>query len=104
MGTPLANTPQPAELRFPTIAHYASVLNVAGGEDGPLATYTIMTVDSSPRLSWLHDRMPVVLEDDAAVQAWLQGKDSKAQVRASERAGGRAGGAVRERAGGRGGG
>jgi len=56
-----------------------------GGADGPLSTYTIMTVDSSPRLTWLHDRMPVLLTDEAAVQAWLGGggdgsKGNKQQV------------------------
>ncbi|WIA21091.1 hypothetical protein OEZ85_005411 [Tetradesmus obliquus] len=29
----------------------------AGGPDGPLATYTIMTVDACPNLTWLLNRM-----------------------------------------------
>jgi hypothetical protein len=52
---------------------------VAGGPDGPLATYTIMTVDASPKLSWLHNRMPVLLQDDDAVAAWLGGSSSSKQ-------------------------
>lgn len=42
-----------------------------GADDAPLYTYTIMTTDSSKRLQWLHDRMPVVLTTDEQVQAWL---------------------------------
>jgi hypothetical protein len=54
----------------------AAAATAAGGPDGPLTTYTIMTVDSSPKLTWLHNRMPVLLEDDAAVEAWLSGSSS----------------------------
>ena len=54
--------------------------SAAGAEGGPLTTYTIMTVDSAPQLRWLHDRMPVILDSDRAVQAWLTGTDSKPQV------------------------
>jgi hypothetical protein len=46
-----------------------------------MATYTILTADSSPRLAWLHDRMPVLLTDKQQVEAWLGGKDQKPQVR-----------------------
>jgi putative SOS response-associated peptidase YedK len=57
----------------------ARVLRVAGlydrweGPEGPLYTCTILTTDSAPQLRWLHDRMPVILPDDAAVAAWLEG-------------------------------
>ncbi|EIE23986.1 DUF159-domain-containing protein [Coccomyxa subellipsoidea C-169] len=37
-----------------------------------LTTYTILTTDSSKRLQWLHDRMPVILPDAQAEEAWLQ--------------------------------
>ncbi|BDA46358.1 Abasic site processing protein HMCES [Coccomyxa sp. Obi] len=37
-----------------------------------LYTYTILTTDSSKRLQWLHDRMPVILPDAQAAEAWLQ--------------------------------
>ncbi|KAI8464931.1 MAG: hypothetical protein J3K34DRAFT_489601 [Monoraphidium minutum] len=36
-------------------------------------TYTILTTDSSPRLAWLHDRMPALLPGDGDVSAWLEG-------------------------------
>lgn len=43
----------------------------AGGPEGPLATYTILTTDAAPQLTWLHNRMPVILPNDEAVAAWL---------------------------------
>lgn len=43
----------------------------SGGPEGPLTTYTILTTDAAPRLTWLHNRMPVILPDDDAVAAWL---------------------------------
>lgn len=30
-----------------------------------------MTMDATAKMSWLHDRMPLLLRDDAAVDAWL---------------------------------
>ncbi|KAL0044513.1 hypothetical protein WJX82_010311 [Trebouxia sp. C0006] len=45
-----------------------------GADDAPLYTYTIMTTDSSKRLQWLHDRMPVILTSDEQVEAWLDTK------------------------------
>jgi putative SOS response-associated peptidase YedK len=48
------------------------------GPDGPLHTYVILTCDACPRLEWLHDRMPVVLRDEAAQRLWL---DTDADVR-----------------------
>ncbi len=39
-----------------------------GGD--PLYTYTVLTVDASPELDWLHDRMPVLLNADG-VRKWL---------------------------------
>ena len=42
-----------------------------GGQGGPLVTFTILTADSSPRLEWLHNRMPLILADEQARQLWL---------------------------------
>lgn len=42
----------------------------AGAEE-PLYTFTVITVDASPTLAWLHHRMPAILEDDDAVRRWL---------------------------------
>ncbi|KAK9817878.1 hypothetical protein WJX72_003558 [[Myrmecia] bisecta] len=44
------------------------------GPEGPMYTYTILTTDSSKRLQWLHDRMPVILPDEAAAEQWLAGE------------------------------
>ena len=38
--------------------------------DATAETFTIVTRDVDPQLSWLHDRMPVIL-DKEGVQAWL---------------------------------
>ena len=34
-------------------------------------TCTILTTDSAPRLTWLHDRQPVMLMTDKARDTWL---------------------------------
>ncbi|KAJ7360391.1 hypothetical protein OS493_017024 [Desmophyllum pertusum] len=39
------------------------------GED--LFSYTIITVDSSPSLKWLHNRMPAILDGEEEVRQWL---------------------------------
>lgn len=36
-----------------------------------MATYSILTVDAAPKLTWLHNRMPVLLPDNDAVAEWL---------------------------------
>lgn len=41
------------------------------GETEPLWTFTIVTTDSNKELSWLHDRMPVVLSTKAELEQWL---------------------------------
>jgi hypothetical protein len=38
-----------------------------------LTTCTLVTVDASQRVAWLHDRMPAVLRSDEEVRAWLAG-------------------------------
>lgn len=47
--------------------------NWADGEEAgvDMPTATILTTDSSERLAWLHDRMPVVLPDAQACRRWL---------------------------------
>jgi putative SOS response-associated peptidase YedK len=34
-------------------------------------SFAIVTMDSNPQISWLHSRMPVVLETEHAVRTWL---------------------------------
>lgn len=40
-------------------------------------TTTPFTADASPRLEWLHDRMPVVLRSEEAQRAWLDTDDKE---------------------------
>ena len=40
-------------------------------EEGVMYSFAILTTNSSSSLSWLHDRMPVLLEGDGAVERWL---------------------------------
>lgn len=42
-------------------------------EGEKLYTFTILTTSSSSTLQWLHDRMPVILGDKGATDAWLNG-------------------------------
>ena len=48
-----------------------------GAAGGDLVTVTIITVEASEPLRWLHDRMPAVLRTDADVAAWLEGSDDR---------------------------
>ena len=48
-----------------------------GGTGGELVTVTIITVEASEPLRWLHDRMPAVLRTDADVAVWLEGSDDR---------------------------
>ena len=48
-----------------------------GGAGGDLVTVTIITVEASEPLRWLHDRMPAVLRTDADIAAWLEGSDDR---------------------------
>lgn len=47
---------------------YDKYVNQAGEE---VHTFTILTVDSSDKLTWLHDRMPAFLIGPEAESAWL---------------------------------
>lgn len=52
-----------------------------GATAEPLCTVTLLTTDASSSLNWLHDRMPVLL-DEAGVEQWLSDtKDKVALVR-----------------------
>jgi putative SOS response-associated peptidase YedK len=41
------------------------------GSDQPIYTFTILTTSSSPRLSFLHQRMPVLLRSTSDMLEWL---------------------------------
>ena len=48
------------------------------GSDEKHYTYTIITTDSNPQLSFLHDRMPVILENGSdQIRTWLDPKRSE---------------------------
>ncbi len=53
-----------------TLCHTHRLL-VADEEGQKVHTYTILTTDSSKRLEWLHDRMPVILQNEEEAAAWL---------------------------------
>ncbi|XWS76010.1 hypothetical protein CRYUN_Cryun01aG0140900 [Craigia yunnanensis] len=42
-------------------------------EGEKLYTFTILTTSSSSALQWLHDRMPVILDDKGSTDTWLKG-------------------------------
>jgi len=66
------NQKQPYYIHRGPIMACAGLYDVCTGPDGaPLYTFTICTTDSSSRLQWLHDRMPVILSDRAAMEGWL---------------------------------
>lgn len=46
-------------------------------------TVTMLTRDAAPSFAWLHDRMPVLLQEDEALDAWL-GAETFAEVAGSE--------------------
>ncbi|WP_420405521.1 SOS response-associated peptidase [Nisaea sp.] len=40
----------------------------------PVETFTLLTVEADPRIAHIHHRMPVMLAEDAAFEAWLVGE------------------------------
>lgn len=43
--------------------------------DYPVYTYTIITIEASKTLEWMHDRMPALLDGDDAVDKWLDSEN-----------------------------
>jgi len=41
------------------------------GQKEPLWTFTIVTTDANKEFSWLHDRQPVILSSEYAINTWL---------------------------------
>ncbi|KAI0632900.1 hypothetical protein C8Q77DRAFT_1120414 [Trametes polyzona] len=50
---------------------------VLEGSTEPLWTFTIVTTDACKEFSWLHDRQPVILPDQAALNTWLDTSPGK---------------------------
>ncbi|KAI8972616.1 hypothetical protein BD414DRAFT_217116 [Trametes punicea] len=57
---------------------------VLKGSTESLWTFTIVTTDASKELSWLHDRQPVILPDEAALETWLETTSGKWTAALSE--------------------
>ncbi|XP_064616446.1 abasic site processing protein HMCES-like [Liolophura sinensis] len=38
----------------------------------PLYSYSIITVDASPAMAWIHDRMPALLINEEEIEQWLE--------------------------------
>jgi putative SOS response-associated peptidase YedK len=55
------------------IGEGSSLRGTHDSETHSLTTCTLVTVDASQRVAWLHDRMPAVLRSDEEVRAWLAG-------------------------------
>ncbi|CAL8143710.1 unnamed protein product [Orchesella dallaii] len=51
------------------IAGLYDVWKAPNGDD--VYSYTIITMESNDTLSWLHDRMPAILDTEESVAAWL---------------------------------
>ena len=51
--------------------------NAYAGSTEPLWTFSIVTTDASKEFSWLHDRQPVILPDEAALDKWLDTSSGK---------------------------
>ncbi|CAL8338326.1 unnamed protein product [Lota lota] len=56
--------------RLLTIAGLFDCWKPPGGEE-PIYTYTVITVDASPNLQNIHNRMPAVLDGEDDVRRWL---------------------------------
>uniref|UniRef100_A0A4W5PJZ5 Abasic site processing protein HMCES n=1 Tax=Hucho hucho TaxID=62062 RepID=A0A4W5PJZ5_9TELE len=56
--------------RLLTIAGLFDCWTPPSGGD-PLYTYTVITVDASPNLQGIHDRMPAILDGEEEVRRWL---------------------------------
>ena len=60
----------PSEIRLVTMAGLYDIWKPPESM-GPLYTYTIITVNSSSSINWLHERMPAILETDEEIRQWL---------------------------------
>ncbi|ODN06455.1 Embryonic stem cell-specific 5-hydroxymethylcytosine-binding protein, partial [Orchesella cincta] len=56
----------------PNILKMAGLYDVWKAPNGDeVYSYTIITMESNDTLSWLHDRMPAILDNEESVAAWL---------------------------------
>ncbi|XP_046577470.1 LOW QUALITY PROTEIN: abasic site processing protein HMCES-like [Haliotis rubra] len=61
------------DLRGDKLLTMAGVFDVWKPPDGgePLYSYSVITVDASPAMAWIHHRMPAILQTDEDIEAWL---------------------------------
>lgn len=61
------------EWRGKPLLKMAGVFDVWQPPDGspPLYSYSVLTLDSSPAMAWIHHRMPAILTTDEEVADWL---------------------------------
>jgi hypothetical protein len=52
---------------------FAGLYDIWSSPEGPMHTFTILTMDAAPRLEWLHNRQPAVLRTQEAQRLWLEG-------------------------------
>eukprot|EP00210_Caulerpa_lentillifera_P009146 g8720.t1 len=57
------------------LVRFAGLYDAWESEKEIIYSTTIITTDSSPKLNWLHGRMPVILPNDKAVDRWLTTQD-----------------------------
>ncbi|RZF49219.1 hypothetical protein LSTR_LSTR010949 [Laodelphax striatellus] len=56
----------------PKVLKMAGLFDVWTSPDGEvIPCYTVITMASNPHFGWIHERMPAVLENEEAVQEWL---------------------------------
>jgi len=53
----------------------AGIFEINRTAEYPVYTYTIITVDASKNLKWMHNRMPAILDGDDAVDKWLDSEN-----------------------------
>ncbi|XP_026332096.1 embryonic stem cell-specific 5-hydroxymethylcytosine-binding protein-like isoform X3 [Hyposmocoma kahamanoa] len=53
------------------LLYMAGLYNVWEGDHAVIYSYSVITMDSNTTLSWLHHRMPAMLETEEQIQAWL---------------------------------
>ncbi|KAL3870523.1 hypothetical protein ACJMK2_038578, partial [Sinanodonta woodiana] len=58
---------------LPRLLTVAGVFDIWNPRDGsePVFSYSVITVDASPAMSWIHDRMPAILTSDEEIEEWL---------------------------------
>jgi hypothetical protein len=60
------------QLMYPDISfQLINCLSASLHQDGPLYSYTVITVGAHADFACIHDRMPAILDGDAAIGAWL---------------------------------